>query len=318
MLGHADVISPTFAVDFAAYDLFVAPRELSADDVATVHRVLPSSRVLAYYGYSYVVVPGQCSPNCTDTPARCNMTVYPPPEYFNASWAVTDLNTGLPLCVEPWSPATERRPWNQMIPMQASADAIVRYWKEVVLTAAPFDGIYMDDFFSNYPPEWKAHITSVTTRFDIDADGVPDSFQKLDAQWGAWRSYLTLGLRGVLGPDRLFIANAGLPATADAALNGITIEEEFAYCGGLPCGDNGTASPPVPAGHPAPFIGAVKTAFVGQGALTHAAGLSQLSVMWLTHADLVPKETQCAEFAAMQAAMPWLVEGVDSAHLSCP
>jgi hypothetical protein len=75
MLSHDHVVSPTFATDFAAYDLFVAPKELTASDIDHVHSVLPGSRVLAYYGFSYVVVPGQCSPNCTDTPERCNMTV---------------------------------------------------------------------------------------------------------------------------------------------------------------------------------------------------------------------------------------------------
>ena len=79
-----------------------------------------------FYRYSYVVVPGECSPNCTFTPSQCNQTLYPPPAYFNASWAVTDLNTGKPICVEPWAPATQRRPWNQMIPMQVSADAVIR------------------------------------------------------------------------------------------------------------------------------------------------------------------------------------------------
>jgi len=86
----------------------------------------------------------------------------------------------------------------------------------------------------------------------------------------------------------------------------------------LPCGDNATIGPPVPPGQPAPFIDAVETAFAGQGALTLANGLPQVSVMWLTHPELVPNATQCAEFARMQAKMPWLVEGVDGAHLTCP
>ena len=103
-----------------------------------------------------------------------------------------------------------------------------------------------------------------------------------------------------------------------SALNGITIEDEFVYWGGLPCGDNATGGPPIPAGQPAPYIGAAAQAFAGQGALTQAAGLKPLSVMWLTHPDLIPKATQCAEFAALQRQMTWLVEGVDGAHLVCP
>ena len=31
--------------------------------------------------------------------------------------------------------------------MQASADAIVRYWKEVELKGKAWDGMYTDDFF---------------------------------------------------------------------------------------------------------------------------------------------------------------------------
>ena len=75
MLSHNDIASPNFATQFAPYDLFVSPKELTAEDIDRVHTLLPGARVLAYYGFSYVVVPGQCSPNCTDTPARCNMTV---------------------------------------------------------------------------------------------------------------------------------------------------------------------------------------------------------------------------------------------------
>jgi hypothetical protein len=50
MLSHAHVASPTFATTFASYDLFVAPKELPAEDIARVHEVLPGARVLAYYG----------------------------------------------------------------------------------------------------------------------------------------------------------------------------------------------------------------------------------------------------------------------------
>ena len=81
---------------------------------------------------------------------------------------------------------------------------------------------------TRYPPEWKAHITTVTDRFDIDGDGVPDTFQKLDAQWGAWRGYVMRGLREALGPTRILVANSGVPTMSDPSLNGITIEDEFA------------------------------------------------------------------------------------------
>eukprot|EP00039_Didymoeca_costata_P011662 m.164796 g.164796 ORF g.164796 m.164796 type:complete len:349 (+) comp15247_c2_seq1:192-1238(+) len=317
MLNEKDIQSNNFTERFSNYSLFVAPLSLSADDINKVHTLLPHAKVIGYYGFSYIVV-GGCSPNCTFTPDRCNQTLWPGEQYFNKAWALTDLNTNLPICVEPWYPPQQRRPWNQMIPMKESVDAVVAYMKNIEFANKKWDGIYMDDFFSMYPPEWKAHITTVTTLFDIDGDGIADSFDKLNAQWMAWRPYLTAQMRNAIGDDKLFIANTGVPHIADAALNGITIEDEWTRCGGPPCGDNETGVPNLPPGVPSPHIQAVKTAYAGQGAVTLLANRTQQSVMWLTHPNYVPEATQCAEFAKLKEEMPWLVEGVDSAHVVCP
>ena len=51
--------------------------------------------------------------------------------------------------------------------------------------------------------------------FDVDGDGEADTLATILAQWEAFRPYLFLKLREVVGPHGILLANSGLPHAPD-------------------------------------------------------------------------------------------------------
>lgn len=210
-------------------------------------------------------------------------------------WAVTNLRDGKPIC--PFS-GLGRAPdtaaaW---IPMKLSSDAMVAFYTEKLLPG--YDGLYLDEDNDAFRGTWQTYITAESEgEFSVDGTGAAATVDDLQAQYAAWRTYLTSGLRQALGPDRLFLANVNVPTTADPSLNGITVE--FEHCR------------PAPGQNVSVLSSACREALRGQHEMTNRAGLRPVSAMWLTHSEVVPAAQQCREMADVQRLFPWVGRGDD-------
>ena len=295
LLSTIELNSAQWPAGYRNYSLFVGHPMLTSEQVNKVHRDIPNSKVLAYYCSSWVYLGKGCS-----------LDRYEMKDYFNASLAITNLDTGEPACVT-FGPSGGIAGY---VFSRASADAIATYHREVTLRGASWDGIYLDELDDAFPSRWKGTIANQTSNFDINGDGVADSFDELDAQYAAWRPYYTQVMRAAVGPDRLLIGNGGAPATADPALNGRTIE--FESC----CqGTHGTACP---SSEVAPGLAICRSTLAGQAAVSVQP---PVSVMWHTHEYVLPAAVQCEEMRHVREQMPWVLEGDDredgSWHSSC-
>ena len=295
-LTAADLANTSWPAGFEHYSLFIAVPDLSATELAKVKATVPGAKVLAYSDMSWVYVGAGCSEGNRNFSA-----------YFKPQWAITDLRTGLPVCpfgaaATPLDPSPKLTPVAAAVLMQESADALVAYHREVTL-AAPYDGLYVDDFEYAFPASWATNVVNVTNgAFDTDGDGLPDSLASLQAQYSAWKPYYSAQLRQLLG-SRLLLANTGSPSASDAALDGQTIE--FEWC---------TAS----RGGVRACVDELNGQHATSRAAGAAAGRTALSVMWLTDAKALPAETQCSELRQLQQSMPWLLAGLDRSDLTWP
>jgi hypothetical protein len=295
-LSRADVANTSWPMGFEHYTLFVANPGFTRAELTKVHTTVPGSQVLAYSDMSWAYVGVGCSES------NGNFS-----QYFKPEWAITNLHTKQPVCPfgaspSPLDPSPKVDPVAAAVLMQDSALALVRYHKEVTL-AAPYDGLYLDDFELMFPASWVSNVVAFTNNsFDTNGDGQPDTVASLQAQYAAWKPYYSAQLRAALGPEMLLLANTGSPAASDAALDGQTIE--FEWC---------TAS--------RGGLRACIAELEGQHAISSAADggrRTPLSVMWLTDAKALPAESQCTELRALQKTMPWLLAGLDRSDLTWP
>lgn len=169
--------------------------------------------------------------------------------------------------------------------------------------------------------------TNCSSHFAVGVNGANSSAADLQGRFAAWRPYYTAKLRAALGPEKIIIANAAMPATADPALNGVTVE--FEHCAGdenphlRRSGGGGGGGVDWHSQRLQAVTGGVRSrggfalndvctqAFEGQKALTDMAGLPNVFALWLTHSEVVPAEQQCAELARVQKLLPWIREGDD-------
>ena len=188
-----------------------------------------------------------------------------------------------------------------------------------------------------------------STYYSVDGGGANASVADLQARFAAWRPVYTALLRKGLGDQKIIIANVPAPSVADPSLNGVTIE--FEHCAGDQAPHTREASAErrarrirteavatwqgaadhsagagagaaIPVGHPLQhsFVGAEQAfklndictaTLLGQKALSDLAGRPSVFALWLTHSEVVPAAAQCAELAAVQQALPWILEGDD-------
>ena len=146
-LSRTDISNASWPQGFEHYSLFVANPGLTGVELAKVKATVPGARVLAYTDMSWAYIGTGCSePNGNFS------------AYFKPRWAVTDLNTGKPVCpfgaaATPLDPSPKIDPVAAAVLMKESADALVKYHTEVTL-AAPYDGLYADDFEYAFPASW--------------------------------------------------------------------------------------------------------------------------------------------------------------------
>jgi hypothetical protein len=297
-LHVADLSAPGWPSHFQHYDLFIASLGFSEKDIKKVKEDVPNARVLAYTDWSWAYVDAGCSHADGPKHSHFNFT-----SYFKQSWAITDLNTGEPVC--PFGPVDSTAPkpvWGvaATVLMKESADALARWHSEVTL-AGGYDGLYIHNWHASFSASWGKSLLALTNgSFDCNGDGKPDTLTTLQAQYSAWKPYYSMQLRRVLG-DKLLLANTGNVAEADASLDGQTIE--FEWCATSRGG-----------------VRACEAALDAQHAVSLAQGNGReaISVMWLTEANNVAAVVQCRELLQLQSTRQWLLGGTDRSDKSWP
>lgn len=211
-LQATDMLRPDWPEGYGQFSLFVCSASFASWDVSRAHvggdLRLTRSSALAYTNAQDVDVAGTFS----GTPYWDALEAK-----FDSTFCIIDLSTGN--CVRMDSPRTHPA-W---IPMQASVDSLVAFHAQYTLVSQggpAWDGFYIDNCTAAYPAWRKALLPA---SFDCDGDGLPNTVQELDAQWAAWRPYLTSRLRAAAGPARIIVGNAG-GALVDGCLNGISLE----------------------------------------------------------------------------------------------
>ena len=293
---------------FSQYSVFITSPGLSDIQIWKVRRDIPNATILAYTDLSFVYA-GATGPTgcCTDKLGNFS-------QYWNNSWAVTNLRTGLPVCpfgavASPIDPNPKGLlPIAVGVMFKEAADAVVRYHKEITMSR-DFDGIYIDDFMQEMPTGWTNNVVAITNNsFDVDNDGLPDTLATMATKYTAGKAYFSAQMRLMLGPGKYLSANTGSRACAtcpdlspDPALDGQSIE--FEWC---------TAS----RGGLAACHAALQSQHVV--ALAQRRQVVPFSLMWLTERTIIEPAIQCAQLRQLQRTMPWILAGVDHSDNTWP
>ena len=284
---------PSWPHAWAHFKLLVCTPRFTERELTQIKQAIPGAKLLAYFDTQFAMIDKGCA-------SSGNSPYYQAVgKYFRPEWAITDLHTGLPVCLQSHKGWAETRPAGFVV-MPPSADAFAQFHREITFNATSWDGLYLDDSQSTYNEVFSQIITSQTDLFDIDGDGRADNVSDLNAQYMAYRPYFFAKLREAAGPDRILIANSGPPFGPDPSLNGITIEAESCHA------------------HSKTFDDSVRTAencakaFLGQRLISHQPALS---VYWHTEEQIVPMSQQCSDVALLSKALGRgeLIEGIDGA-----
>lgn len=234
-------------------------------------------------------------------------------QYFDHALAVTDLETGYPLCVANNGNASGLYNVAGYVVTPAAAEQLAAFHKDVTM-ALPWDGLYVDEFDAAFPPSWISTFADQSSAYDINNDGIADTLGDLQAQYAAFKPYFSQKLREAIGEDKLLIANSGTNVLGDASLNGITIESEdcpaparesrvarifrgdvaWIFRGAVDsrAGCDGSHGTPCPESEIETGYEICAAAFEGQALVGRAP---RLSVLWHTHDYVIPAQAQCDE-----------------------
>jgi hypothetical protein len=298
--------------------VFIAsPQNMTRELITKVKRDVPGSSVLGYFDFGDIPLAqsAEC-PFCHghimgDRPGRNCSTTYtcgPSPfltglhKAFPNKMAVHDITDGLPgvMLESYWGLA--KYVWTS-----ASCDALADYLSRSLM-AVGFDGLYVDGYAE--PDRVDFHQCALKEEgcqsfmkpnrsYDIDGDGVADSPEEIYASYFAWAPAFMARMRAKFGPSGVVLANSA-GSISDSSLSGVTIEMEACT------GDSGTK-------RCADALNAQHTASV-------AAGVTPVSVLWLTHSESMPASKQCEVVAQLQQQYPWVQAGTDffdGSHVVC-
>jgi hypothetical protein len=122
----------------------------------------------------------------------------------------------------------------------------------------------------------------------------------MNGSYFAWAPAFVAAIRAKLGPKGVMLANSA-GSLSDSSLSGITIEME--QCTGNRGGTRKCSD-----------------ALNAQRLATASAGVTPLSVLWLTHSEAMPAAKQCETVEALQRIYPWVQAGTDffdGSHVVC-
>jgi hypothetical protein len=180
---------PAWPSQWLNYSLLVCTPRFSEAQLRQIKRDVPGAKLLAYFDTQFAMIDKGCA-------SSGNSEYYQAVNrYFKPEWAITDLRTGLPVCLQPHKGWAETRPAGFVVTPQ-SADAMARYHREVTFgNASSWDGLYLDDSQTVYNEVFAQIITAQTSLFDIDGDGKADNVSDINAQYMAYRPYFFAKLR---------------------------------------------------------------------------------------------------------------------------
>ena len=118
-------------------------------------------------------------------------------EYFRPEWAITDLTTGFPICLQSKKVGQEHNPLAGLLSSCCGCcGSLSQRCDHECLVGWPL----LDDAGSQCNPRFAAIVAdSSDNNFDVDGDSQPDSIATMVAQWQAFRPYLFRKLREVVG-----------------------------------------------------------------------------------------------------------------------
>jgi len=167
----AMLAAPEWPAAYRNYSLFVVFDSITPANLTRMRRDIPHARFLIYHAYASVVTGGGRCSGCAG--AASTHPDRPPPAFFQKEWAITDLRTKQPMCLGGWWPPTQRTNPQGYIPMRASADGMLRYIRQELWEGRGWDGVYFDNLFTSFPPEYRALIANTTDQFDSAQPPIP-------------------------------------------------------------------------------------------------------------------------------------------------
>jgi len=286
---------------FLGYEEFsvfiVQPQNITSGLVQKIKKTTGAT-VLAYWDSIHIPIKVGCSTGHVmgDRPGRNCPTSYPcgagnysttinyifPPNY--ALNMINSNGTNSIICDYPGL-AT-------YIPSQDSANIIANFLSDVILDTQ-MDGIYLDNSVDVQLLEATFVPLLEKIDFDCDGDGKKNTIKEFLMQYQAWAPSVAFQLREKLGPNAIILGNSA-GSLSNPVFNGITLEMES-------CLDTKVCT----------------DALLGQYSV-HPNGA--LSILWLTHSEVMPPAEQCQLVAQWQAQMPWIFAGTDffdGSHIVC-
>lgn len=211
ILQATDLLTSAWPAAYAGYSTFVCNPSLKAYEVQKIHNDIPGALALAYVNLQDL----QYESNL-DNPYWAAFA-----SVFDSSLCVRDRPTGRVIRVHGYN-GVPGSGLMHAIPHQRNVEILVAFHRDVTM-AAGFDGLYLDESYSVYPPWRRSAVSAQSANFDVDADGLADTVDKLVTKWSNGRAAMTSRLRQVFGNSVYLVANAGGPLV-DSNLNGITLE----------------------------------------------------------------------------------------------
>ena len=309
-------------VDGRQYEngVFVAsPQNMTKELIAQIKQDVPGSKVVGYFDFGDIPLAHddtEC-PFCKghimgDRLGRNCSTTYscgPSPflsalqKAFPRRLAVHDITDGLPGIMLESYPGLAKYVWGQ-----ESATAMAEFLGQWALDHG-FDGMYLDGYIQpnridfdqcKTKEEGCLSFMKPNRTYDINGDGKADSSVEIYSSYFGWGPAFAAMLRAKLGPGKIMLANSG-GSISDPSLSGVTVEMEA-------CRGAGGAE-------------IYASALNSQKSVTDAVGaVEPLSVLWLTHSEIIPVAEQCKLLAELQAEYPWVQAGTDffdGSHVTC-
>ena len=272
-----DDLNATVLMYFDTQDIAIETSGLCVNQANTAcnpRRPCSTGRVMCCYDYNCTVF----SPNSTATFCPESDFQRALKAVFPASWAINllpHLNGSVvtkptPICFYYFGPLYAHS--------ARSVDALSTFVTSWVHQHG-YDGLYLDLFAAVDRP-FTVPEQLGTQPFDSDGDGRPNTIASLQKQAKEFRPVWSASLRRKLGAKAVMLGNAE-GNVVDRNLNGLTLEME----------------------HCTPPLGNA-TACVQKFAKQREVSVQPaVSIVWLTHSEILPAKQQCETVAAIQKAL---------------
>jgi len=294
------VEDPTWPKGYEEFSVFIVQPQNMTSELVQKIKTTTGAKVLAYWDSLHIPIKAGCSTghvmgdksgrNCT-TSYPCGTGEYSTAisQMFPPKYALNMINSNGTLTVMCTYPGLAT-----YIPSQDSAKIIANFLSTVIHDAQ-FDGIYLDNTIDVQLLDSGFESILKNIDFDCDGDGKKNNMQEFLMQYQAWAPSVAFQLRQNLGPNAIILGNTA-GSLSNPVFNGITLEMEA-------CEDAKVCT----------------DALLGQFAVTENSNAA-ISILWLTHSEVMPPSEQCQLVAQWQSKMPWVFAGTDffdGSHIVC-